>query len=203
MDEREILASYLPEKSIDRIYNILKEKNVHLKISRERRTKLGDYRPPLSHPNHRISINHNLNKYNFFITLVHELAHLYVWEKYKNRVAPHGPQWRRQFLDLLQPFFNDNVLPEDMESLLAQSLTDGDTRQSSDLKLSRILRGYDEGPKSIALEEIDEGAIFSVRGGRQFVKGAKSRTRYKCKCLNNNKYYMVHALAKVEIQEEA
>ena len=44
--------------------------------------------------NHRISVNGNLNKYSFLITLIHELAHLLTFTQYKNRVDPHGRNGR-------------------------------------------------------------------------------------------------------------
>jgi len=78
MSDKEILAQYIPEEAIDKVLNRIIEKKVHLKITRGRRTKLGDYRPPVRHSNHRISINHDLNPYAFLITFIHEFAHLLV-----------------------------------------------------------------------------------------------------------------------------
>jgi hypothetical protein len=77
---RKVLELHLPEKSIGFIIEWLISQKVQLKISNTRTTKLGDYRPPRPGAIPRISVNHNLNKYSFLITLVHEMAHHMVME---------------------------------------------------------------------------------------------------------------------------
>lgn len=62
MKEKEILKEYLPERSINQVMKWIVQKNVHLKITKNRRSKLGDYRPPINYSNHRISINHYLSE---------------------------------------------------------------------------------------------------------------------------------------------
>ncbi len=101
---KDILLEYLPEKAVPEILNWLENSNVQLKITRNRHTKLGDYRPPIKHKFHKISINYDLNKYNFLITLIHEFAHLNIWEQFKNRVKPHGKEWKEEYSKLLLPF---------------------------------------------------------------------------------------------------
>jgi len=57
------LASFLPEKSFEQVLAYLHEYRVHLTITKQRKSVLGDYRHPGRGANHRISINGNLNKY--------------------------------------------------------------------------------------------------------------------------------------------
>jgi Zn-dependent peptidase ImmA (M78 family) len=71
------LAEYLPEGTFDLIAPILMEHRVHLTVTQQRKTILGDYRNAAIGKNHRISVNGNLNPYAFLITLLHELAHLF------------------------------------------------------------------------------------------------------------------------------
>ena len=75
------LNSFLPEGSFEDVARYLHQYKVHLTITRERQTILGNYRNKVFDKNHRISINGNLNKYSFLITLLHELAHLLAHEK--------------------------------------------------------------------------------------------------------------------------
>lgn len=201
MEEKEVLKEYLPEKSVDTIYNWIVEKSVHLKIARERKTKLGDYRPPVYYKNHRISINYNLNKYSFLITLVHEFAHLYVWERYKNKVDPHGKQWKQTYRDLMLNFLDKEIFPEDIELELKKSIKNSKASTASELNLSRIIKKYDNNYGQTTLEELEENTIFLIEGGRRFKKGPKQRTRYKCQNLDNKKIYLVHALTPVIISE--
>ncbi|HAD34265.1 MAG TPA: hypothetical protein DCF44_07170 [Chitinophagaceae bacterium] len=44
-----------------------------------------------------MSVNGNLNSYHFLITLLHEIAHMLVWEQFRNRVKPHGLEWKHVF----------------------------------------------------------------------------------------------------------
>lgn len=197
MNEKEILSEYLPDGCIDEAFKWVVDKNVHLKISKERKTKLGDYRPPVYHSNHRISVNHNLNKYAFLITFVHEFAHLVVWEKYQNKVDPHGKEWKKEYKKLMMIFLEKEVFPEDIKTTLLKSIENSKASSTSDLKLSRVLKKYDKQTDQSILEELSENAIFIIDGGRRFKKGPKQRTRYKCMNIDNKRFYLVHALTPV------
>ena len=51
------LASYLPEGTFDQVIAYITEYKVHLTITRERQSVLGDYRHPYENKGHRISVN--------------------------------------------------------------------------------------------------------------------------------------------------
>ncbi|HXL57832.1 MAG TPA: hypothetical protein VN958_16335, partial [Chitinophagaceae bacterium] len=68
------LATFLPEGSFENVVHYLHQHKVHLTVTRERKSVLGDYRNAVHGKNHRITVNGNLNKYAFLITLLHELA---------------------------------------------------------------------------------------------------------------------------------
>lgn len=197
MGEKELLLEYLPEGSVDSVFQWIKDKNIHLKITKQRKTKLGDYRPPTHHPNHRISVNHNLNKFSFLITFVHEFAHLLVWEKKKNLVNPHGKEWKAEYQKLMQNFLHKEIFPNDIENILAKSIINSKASSTSDMHLSRILKKYDAPTDQITLEELEENTLFAIEGGRRFKKGPKQRTRYKCQNIDNKRFYFVHALVAV------
>jgi hypothetical protein len=197
MNEKTILSDYLPQSSVDEVFKWVKKKQVHLKIAKQRKTKLGDYRPPIHHPNHRISVNHDLNKYSFLITLVHEFAHLVVWENHKNNVDPHGKEWKLEYKRLMMVFLEKEVFPEDIKIILLKSIENSKASSTSDLKLSRVLKKYDDATDFLTLENIEENAVFIIEGGRRFKKGPKQRTRYKCLNIDNKRFYLVHALTPV------
>ena len=88
----EYLSQFIPDPSAPLILEYLHHYKVHLTITRERKSVLGDYRHATHSNNHRISVNGNLNKYAFLITLLHELAHLLTFEKFGNRIPPHGKE---------------------------------------------------------------------------------------------------------------
>ena len=91
------LAAYLPEGSFEPVVAYIHHYKVHLTVTKKRKSVLGDYRHSGMGSNHRITVNGNLNKYEFLITLLHELAHLLTFELYKNRVEPHGKEWKSSY----------------------------------------------------------------------------------------------------------
>ncbi len=197
MKEEEILKEYLPEGSIDQVMKWIVQKNIHLKITKSRSSKYGDYRPPVNHSNHRISINHNLNPYAFLITFVHEMAHLNVWEIHKNKVVPHGVEWKKEYRNLMHSILQIDVFPTDIKEVLSNSIINSKASSSSDLKLSRILKKYDKNNQITYLEDLPEEMIFRIENGNVFKKGIKRRTRYLCLNIHNKKQYLFHPLTPV------
>src|SRR5687768_4601029 len=96
------LQQFLPPNTLQPVLQYLHEYKIHLTVARERRSILGDYRHRANGQNHRISVNGNLNKYAFLITLIHEIAHLLAFERYGNRIAAHGVEWKRIYAMLFQ-----------------------------------------------------------------------------------------------------
>ena len=109
------LSTYLPEGSFEYVAKYLTEFKVHLTITRDRKGILGDYRNRLHDKNHRISVNGNLNKYSFLITLLHELGHMIAYEKYSTRIQPHGTEWKKEFGQILAGFISKKIFPGDIE----------------------------------------------------------------------------------------
>ena len=197
MDKKKILNSYLPAGAVEMVFDRIKSKNVHLKITRNRKTKFGDYRPPVYHSNHRISVNHNLNPYAFLITFIHEYAHLLVFEKFKNRVLPHGKEWKHIYKLLMEEYIDAGIFPDELDKVLIKSIQNSKASHSSDLELSRILQIYDSKVTQIRVEDLPINSIFKVNNGKRFIKGEKQRIRYKCVCLDNDRLYLFHPLTPI------
>src|SRR3954468_11923041 len=116
------LSDYLPAGTYEAVLHYLRFYKVHLTVAQERKSILGDYRHRTQYENHRISVNGNLNKWSFLITLIHELAHLLTFEQYNNRVAAHGKEWKTIYGQLLHQFLQQNIFPPDIRAELSQSL---------------------------------------------------------------------------------
>src|SRR5882757_9323108 len=98
------LQQFIPDKAGQLVLDYLHQYKVHLTITRERKTILGDYRHATDFDHHRISINGNLNKYAFLITLIHELGHLVTFQQHRNKVAAHGREWKDAYRKVLEDF---------------------------------------------------------------------------------------------------
>jgi SprT protein len=197
-----VLQKYIPEPAVSIIASWITEYDFKLKIKRERNTKLGDYRSPHSGQNHIITINYNLNRYAFLITLVHEVAHLVTFNKHKNSVNPHGEEWKQHYKQLMKHFLNPDFFPTDILLALQKHLLSPAASSCSDSNLLRILKRYDENnEQKVFIEKIPHKTIFKYNGERLFEKGERIRTRYRCKEVATGHVYLFHALAEVELME--
>ncbi|MDZ7743071.1 MAG: SprT-like domain-containing protein [Bacteroidota bacterium] len=193
---KKLLLKYIPPAALEQVYEYLQTHKVHLRISRARASKLGDYRSPHNGSGHKISVNHNLNPYSFLITLIHELAHLRVWQDHKNRVSPHGKEWKMAFKNMMQALLLEKVFPEDVEKALKKYLLNAKASSGSDASLTKVLNKYDH-YEGFILEDLQEGSLFCIETGKTFRKGKKLRKRYQCICLENKRSYLVNPVAKV------
>ena len=117
----EILESHLPPNSFSLVKKWISQLSILVKIKKSRNSKLGDFRVNKK-GEYLISINDDLNKFAFLITLTHEIAHAFVWEKYKRKVSPHGKQWKATFKELMLNFLNSDIFPDDILRVLSKHL---------------------------------------------------------------------------------
>ena len=194
------LRAHLPVGAYPVVENWLRRNPVKVRIARTRATKLGDYRVATRTLPHRISVNEELNKYGFLVVLIHEFAHYVTFQKYK-RHEPHGQEWKAEFKRMMRPFMTREVFPADLLHALEHHLEDAPSSSCTDHHLMRILRRYDRDPKPF-LEELRESTIFRFNQ-KLFVKGPELRTRYRCRCLNNRRIYLMDPLVHVHTHDPA
>jgi len=197
------LNPYLPEGSFDGVVAYIIGHKVHLTITRERQTILGNYRHRHLDKNHRITVNGNLNKYSFLITLLHELGHLLAYEKYGNKIPAHGAQWKNEYGRILAGFVSKKIFPEDIEAELLLTLKNPAASSCAEAPLLRILRKYDpHKPGVFLLEELPEKSFFKVKNGRIFSKGNRIRKRFLCQDMTTKKLFLFSPVAEVELVKE-
>jgi hypothetical protein len=185
------LRRFIPDESARKAMDYLVFYKVHLTITRERKTVLGDYRHATSNKTHRISVNGSLNKYAFLITLIHELAHLVAFIRFGNRIQAHGKEWKKVYAEMLLDFLQLPVFPADVRQSLMSSLHDLPASSCADESLMRILRNYDNKKEGqLLVEQVAEGKLFDIGQGRIFKKGKKLRKRYQCLEVKTGKLYL-------------
>ncbi len=200
MKEKEILAKHLPKAMIDPVFAWIVRYQIHLKITRSRTSKLGDYRPPDNKQTyHRISINHDLNPYEFFITFVHELAHLLTYKQYGRATQAHGKEWKANYRNLMKPFLEKNVFPPDLQRTVYQHLRNIKASSHTDVELARTLMLFDGGKQETLIEDLQPGDRFLFRNNRKFQVVEKLRKRYKCVELSNRRVFLFQPLTPVEV----
>ncbi|HXB91577.1 MAG TPA: SprT-like domain-containing protein [Puia sp.] len=192
------LRRWLPEQAAQLSLDYLQHYHVHLTITRERKSVLGDYRHATRNSNHRISVNGNLNRYSFLITLIHELAHLVTFMEYGNGVASHGKEWKGIYRKMLEEFIRLAVFPTDILAALKKNLHNLPASSCADEDLMRVLKRYDENAGGLLLvEQLPEGACFVLEDMRIFRKGKKLRKRFQCMELATGKLYLFSPIYEV------
>lgn len=191
--------TYIPSKAIEGVQSLMEEYNINLKIVNQRQTKHGDFRK-LPNGKFQITINNNLNPYQFLLTLVHEIAHHVTFKKH-GHVRPHGKEWKQTFQHLMLPFLNPSIYPENILSPLANYLKNPKASTDSDVKLSLALRENKAETGKSFIFDVPLNAIFVFKN-KKYRRGLKRRTRYECLQIDTKRLYLFNQNAEVTIYEE-
>lgn len=195
---KQALAPYVPEFALDAVFELIKSNHVHLKIVNQRLTRHGDYRR-LHNGSHQITVNASNNKYRFFITLIHEIAHLVAFEKYGKNILPHGPEWKHTFQQLMLPFIRPEVFPSQLLPLLARHFRNPKASSDTDATLALALKQFDPPNDKSYVFEIPYGSVFRIHNGKIFKKIAIRIKRYECLEIATGKIYLFNPNAEVEL----
>jgi SprT protein len=193
----EVLSKYIPERAVQPCFELIKTNNVHLKIVNERVTRHGDYRK-LPDGSHQITVNSNLNKYRFLITLVHEIAHLVAFYKYGRNIKPHGKEWKHAFQTLMLPFLRPEIFPNSLLPLLALHFKNPKATSDTDTRLALALKQFDPPNDKNYIFEIPPGGEFRLYNGKVFRRGNKRVKRIECEEVKTGRIYLFNPNAEVE-----
>nr|WP_314289173.1 SprT-like domain-containing protein [uncultured Capnocytophaga sp.] len=195
---KEILAKYLPENAINPCFELIKTNQIYLRIVNERKTRHGDYRQ-LPDGQHLITMNATSNKYRFLITFIHEVAHLIAFERFGKLIKPHGNEWKFTFQQLMKPFINPEIFPQQLLGVLQRHFLNPMSSSDIDPRLAIALKQYDNNEKLNFIYQIPEGTTFRIKDGRIFRKGQRRVKCYDCIELTSGKKYIFQPHAEIEI----
>ena len=164
-------------------------------VSKSRHSKLGDYRFS-PQKGHQITVHRNLNSYAFLVTYLHEVAHLLTYLTYKNKVLPHGEEWKNSFRTIFEPILEEDLLPDELINVLKSYLVNPSATSTGHGPLVDVLKTYDASNSSITLHALPENQIFLLKN-LELIKGKLRRTRYFCREANTGKLYLVAKNAQV------
>ena len=187
------LQNYLPENTLPYLRNWFSNHYIHIKITKNREFKLGDYRK-LRDNSHEISLNSTLSPQLFFFVLTHELAHLLAFEKYGRKIAPHGAEWKHTFRNMLLEsieVYEDNLKPIIINFSRSPK---ANFMASPDLVKYFEIRNQDDGSEYI--HELKNGDQFIYRN-EKYVLQSLIKKNYLCMHLASGRKYSFKPLARV------
>lgn len=195
-----ILNAHVPETSIGYCIQLWEESPFSLHVLRPRLSKLGDFRFRKDRKIQTITLNQDLNPYQFLLTFIHEVAHLRIFQRLGPNHAPHGKEWKSKFKELMIPILHDQIFPQDILVPLRIHLQNPSASSTRDLFLMKEMSKYDLAKKGdigkVFLTDLMPGNCFLL-AGKKFRKGETRRTRVLCEEIPSGKKFLISKLAKV------
>jgi len=185
----------LPEGTTNTFVAWLGEREITVRLSRPRSTKRGDFTPPFRGRKALITLNSDLGPYSLAITLTHELAHLFTWERYKRSVLPHGPEWKSCFSRMLLELAETESIPVKLKEAIETHAKRPKASTFRDINLYRTLSVLDHS-KETWLESLNDGDEF-ISQGRRFRREKRRRKTCLCVDVATGRKYLVSLAATV------
>lgn len=188
------LEKYLPENTLPHLKKWFGDHYIHIKITRGRKSKLGDYRK-LPDKSHEITINSTLQPQLFFFVLTHELAHLIAFENFGGSISPHGKEWKNAFRMMLLESIS--VYSEDLKPIILKFSQSPKANFMSSPDLVRYFHIENYEDESSYIEDLSIGDQFIYRKQTYIIEELRKKN-YLCTNLSNGKKYIFKPLARVE-----
>ncbi len=188
-----LLQKYLPENSLPYLQQWCGQHPIHIQITRDRASKLGDYRR-LPDGSHQITINSTLPPELFFIVLTHEAAHFSAFQKFGYRIRPHGKEWKEEFRNMLRESIS--VYSEDLQPVILQFAKSPKASFAASTGLVKYFH-TDNSEGENFVESLERGTVFCYRH-ENYQMETKLKKNYLCTQLSTGRKYVFKPLAKVK-----
>ena len=186
------LNAFLPKGADYFIHQWLAGHLCHIKTTKDRKSKLGDYRL-LPNKSHIITINGNLEPFLFFFVFTHEIAHLLAFNE-KINIPPHGKEWKKMFQKLLLESLK--IYPPDLRDLIVIFAKNPKANFMSSPELVKYFN-KENSDNQIYIENLILGDQFIYQSYSYQVEETKKK-RYLCRNMHNGKRYWFKSCARVE-----
>ncbi|WP_281646475.1 hypothetical protein [Parendozoicomonas sp. Alg238-R29] len=181
------LAPYLPAGTESLCASWLLNDNIQMRISRPRKTKLGDFRPAARGLPHRISVNCDLEPVQFLITFAHEVAHVHTWNQHGRKVAPHGEEWKTNYREKLHELLALKVLDAETTHALQKHSINPKASSGHDNHLQTLRKPVN----GKTLNDLSPGDIFQIENKKTFKVIKKLRKYWVCLEPSTKRHYRV------------
>jgi len=176
----EIFNTYYAEPVLHFLQEKAERNKVDYFLQRSSRVRLGTFRSKPIWQKNEIHVARNLEPDIMLIVLCHELAHAEHFLKAKRRAKPHGPGWKKIYVQYLSEIKTIHAFSE--ESL---KIVDGlikNPRASIESPAQELKEG------EVLLSELPMGAFFQS-GRTVYLKKELRRTRFLCIKQSDNRAF--------------
>lgn len=191
----EVLLRF-PEAARPKVRVIFESEKFNFLITRPNESKYGSFRAGMPGRNPVIFINRNLSKYGFLLIFLHEYAHFVVWKRQYKNAAPHGIEWKNCYREILYSFENENLFPDILRPHIRELIRTAPASFAKNMSLFDALLKLEGKAAPQRLSSLSAGAPFQLNG-RQFVVVDKLRTRYRCRCADDGRLYLISGNASI------
>ncbi len=189
------LQPYVPLNALVFIEKWIEKYSLTLKITKNRKTKLGDYRKIKENNRHQITINGDLNQEAFFFVLTHEIAHMMIYHRYNfGDVLPHGKEWKKVFGELL--IESSHIYSDHLQEFVLKHAKSPKASVGADSNIAKFLLNEAQYNQDY-LVDLPIGHQFLLNN-KIFIKGEKIKLRYVCCEIKTKRKYLINASALVE-----
>lgn len=188
-----VLQNFLPEGALPFLQEWFGKYPCHLKITKSRESKLGDYRK-LPDQSHQITVNGTLQPELFFFVLTHEIAHLIAFDQYGWRIAPHGEEWKHTFRNMLLESLS--VYQKELQPLIVKFSKSPKANFMASPDLVKYFH-KETGNGEIFIENLEKGAFFLYKSEKYRVEETSKKT-YLCTHLRTTRKYNFKKVALVK-----
>ena len=123
------------------------------------------------------------------------------FETHKNKVSPHGEEWKNAFKKVATPVLNTDVFPHPILLALTSYFKNPKASSCADPTLYNVLRKFDGPTDLVSLKSINQGTVFYFND-RLFKKMEKKRTRSVCIEIASGRKYLINEIAMVRVKED-
>ncbi len=189
------LRHFLPsQRAFEYILQLIDGQGIDLEIKKERKTIYGNFQVKKAwRTEKKITINGNLSPLQFYITLIHEIAHMLAYDKYGMGIKSHGKEWKSIYSQLLQESMKRNIFPPELSKSISQYALNPKASSCTDTELAFALHKY-ENPdsewKPLGMLNLSEGQKFEDKAGDKYKMIRKLKKNYLVLHLDNQNEYI-------------
>ncbi len=201
------LRRFLPsDQAYAYIISLVDNQGINLEIKKERKSIYGNFKIEYGYkPSIKITINGNLPPYQFFLTLLHEIAHYYTAVSYGPKVKPHGKEWKRIFSGYLKYCLSNNLFPKSVAGAVEKYAASPKASSCTDTELQIALyklENEDSLWTLLDLANMRSGISFETKDGHSYEYLKKLKKNHLLRSLINGAEYIAPPTLEIHISDE-